>query len=144
MVFITVFPVFLFHHWRLLLSFRCFSCWFRLFISPNVFTLTARYFVFMLLYRECYGFERPFVTLRHFLPYIPDIWHNLLLSRFPWKSVILPWRFKIQTRFIWLLNHTVFSKRYYSVGSIYVLSPTEHYNNLFQVLNLLFNSYIYC
>ena len=29
----------------------------------------VRYFVFILLYRECYGFERDFFTLRRFLSY---------------------------------------------------------------------------
>ena len=47
----------------------------------------------------------------HFLPtgvfyltFLPDIWHNLLLSRLPWEPAVLPWRlqglplrFKTQT-----------------------------------------------
>ena len=32
----------------------------------------VRYFVFVLLYHECYGFERSFFTLRCFLPYTPS------------------------------------------------------------------------
>ena len=33
------------------------------------FFFTVRYFVFALLYRECYGFERAYFTPRCFLPY---------------------------------------------------------------------------
>ena len=32
----------------------------------------VRYFFFVLLYHECYGFERSFFTLRRFLPYTPS------------------------------------------------------------------------
>ena len=41
------------------------------FISPTLL-LFVRHFIFVLLYRECYGFERAFFTLRHFLPYTPS------------------------------------------------------------------------
>ena len=45
----------------------------------------VRYFVFVLLYRECYGFEKAFLHSGVFyLTTLPDIWHNLLLSRLPW------------------------------------------------------------
>ena len=38
-------------------------------------TQNLKYFNFvllLLLYHKCYGFEREFFTLRHFLPYIPS------------------------------------------------------------------------
>ena len=38
-------------------------------------TQNLKYFNFvllLLLYHKCYGFERAFFTLRHFLPYIPS------------------------------------------------------------------------
>ena len=81
----------------------------------------VRHFVFLLLYRHCYGFERFFLLLGVFyltllpyihqstvsamdfrvnsllsgifyLPLLPDISYNLLLSRFPWEPAVLPWR----------------------------------------------------
>ena len=81
-------------------------------LSPfSVFHYLPFLGVFVLLYCECYGFERAFLTLRRFLPYtllphichstasardmrellslsdvfyltfLPGIWHNLLLSK---------------------------------------------------------------
>ena len=44
-------------------NFLCHECFLMLFI---------RYFVFVLLNLECYGFERAFFTLRRFLPYTPS------------------------------------------------------------------------
>ena len=141
--------MFFFHHWFLLLFFAYFHCWFHLFISATsglfitvssgvfmsllIFTIVfhklyltwmfffARYFVFVLLYRECYEFERALFTLRRFLLYtsfphlpqyrecygferafltlrcfhltlLPNIWHSLLLSRLPREHAVLPWR----------------------------------------------------
>ena len=53
-----------------------------LFYSQVFFTLHS--FPHLPKYRECYRFERAFLTLRRFLPYTPsNIWHNLLLSRLP-------------------------------------------------------------
>ena len=81
----------------------------------------VRYFSFVLLYRQCYGFEKAFFSLSCFLPYTPsthlpqycrcysfkrafftlkgffltlllDIWHNLLLSRLQWEPAVLSWR----------------------------------------------------
>ena len=59
--------VFLFHHW-VYYCFRVFS--FHQLSLPWLFFVS--YFVFVLLYRQCYGFERAFFTLRRFLPYTPS------------------------------------------------------------------------
>ena len=60
------------------------------------------------------------------LTLLPDIWHNLLLSRLPWKLAVLPWRlqglplrFKTQSQSICLFeSHSVQQKvlvgRFYS------------------------------
>ena len=48
--------------------FRVFS--FHQLSSPGLFFV--RYFIFVLLYCACYGFERAFLTLRHFLLYTPS------------------------------------------------------------------------
>ena len=109
--------MFLFHHWFLLLFFQVFSLH-QLSLSRLFF---VKYFVFVLLYREYYGFERAFFSLRSFSPctpstnlpqyreyygfetafftlsrlyltLLPDIWHNLVLSRLPWEPAVLHWR----------------------------------------------------
>ena len=103
--------MFSFHYWFLLLliafvdfiNFRVLTTVSSgVFISPLIFTIVfrvfsfrqlslswlffVRYSVFILLYRECYGFERVFLLSGVFyLPLFPDIWHNLLLSRLPWE-----------------------------------------------------------
>ena len=61
---------------------RCFHftnvfyyCFSVIFISPTFLTMTVffvRYFVFVLLYRECYRFKRASFTLKRFLPYMPS------------------------------------------------------------------------
>ena len=53
-----------------------------------------------------------------YLTVLPDIWHNLLLSRLPWESAVLPWRlqdlpmrFETQSRSICLCeSHSVQQK----------------------------------
>ena len=95
---------------------RCFSFCCCIFISfPGYFTMspalhpgfsgpwkappalsstpTTFDFLFFLIYRERYGFERAFFTHRCFLPYAPSrhFWCNLLLSRLPWEPVVIPW-----------------------------------------------------
>ena len=86
----------LFHSWILLFFFGWFYCWFHFFTSPfrQMFLFTTnftivfwvfschqlslswlfsvRYFVFVLLYRDCYRFERAFFNLRRFLPDTPS------------------------------------------------------------------------
>ena len=71
--------VFLFLHW----FYYCFSRFsFHQLFFPWLFFV--RYFLFVLLYRECYRFERAFFTLRCFyLTLFPNIWHNLFLPRLP-------------------------------------------------------------
>ena len=125
------------------LFFSCLLCWLHFFMSPTFFALTAflllfvRYFVFVLLYRDCYGFERAFFTLRRFLPYtpshichgtvsatylremfftfrrfyltlLPDIWHNLLLSKASLKGLwnTLSTSFRFWTHSL-IATHTV-------------------------------------
>ena len=48
--------------------FGCFHCWLHLLTS----LFTSLHFTIVMLYRECYGFERAFFTLRRFLPYTPS------------------------------------------------------------------------
>ena len=96
---------------------------------------------FVLLHRQSYGFERASFTPRCFyLTLLPAIWHNLLFfqgfpgSRQSFLEVcrIFHWCSKHKPGPSVCLNHTVFIK-----------SSTEHYINLFQILNPLFNSYRY-
>ena len=58
-------------------------------------------------------FEWACLTNRHFLPYAPSqhFWHNLLLSRLPWESAVIPWSlqgftliFETRTRLICLFD----------------------------------------
>ena len=78
----------------------------------------VRYFVCVLLYRECYGFERAVFTLRYFyFTLLPNIWHNQLLSRLPLDQQFClegcrasHWGLKPGSSVF--LNHTVFSKSY--------------------------------
>ena len=102
------------------------------------------------LYCECYGFERVFLTIRRFLPYtqsphLPQycecygsnlaqpafVKASLGTSSCSLKVAGPPSEVQTQTNPYVCLNHTVFSKRYYSVGSIYVLRP---YGTLYQPL----------
>ena len=69
------------HHGILLSFCGCFHCWLHLFISPTLgfsslflvlfgrFCFTIRYFFFVLLYRECYGFERAFFNSQVFFTF---------------------------------------------------------------------------
>ena len=57
----------------------------------------AIYWTFLLLYRECYGFEKKrfFFSLRRSPRYTPSPYlakPTLLLSRLPWKQAVLPWK----------------------------------------------------
>ena len=74
---------FLFHHWFSLLFFWCFH--FTNFLYHDCFFV--RYFVLVLLYRDCYGFEKFCLLLgKFYVSLLPDIWHNLLLSTSHWGS----------------------------------------------------------
>ena len=135
--------------------FRCFHCWLHLFTSLflqvikfytgfaivfRVFwfhqlSLTwpsfVRYYVFVLLYCECYGLRDLFsISGVFYLTLLPSIWHNLLLWRLPWGQqfsledcrasrlpAIQPWRLQGRSSNhrpgqCVCLNHTVFSQRY--------------------------------
>ena len=99
------------------------------------------------IYRKCYGFKRASFTLTHFLLYTPSCF-----SRLPWgcqfnlkDSRVLCCDSKHSFNPTICLNNKVFSIRYYSIGSFYVLRPaSEHYINLLLILNPLFNSFISC
>ena len=93
-------------------------------------------------YSECDGCERAFFyfTLLH------DIWHNLLLSRLTWDRQFslasfraFHWSLKHKLGASVCLNHIVFGKRFYLVGSIYVLEVATNFyiNPLSLVLNSL-------
>ena len=145
-VFSLLIAFFLYHHHSL--PWLLFCCFF------------VRYFVFVLLYCECYAFQRAFSALvfftlhsfptfatvlqvlqireRFFYSQVFFTLHSFptfdtigcftnLLSRVHWELTVFPWcfsasqlGFKIQTWFTKCFE-SVFSKRYYSVGSIYVL-----------------------
>ena len=70
-VFIFFFHAFISSCFYFLRCFRVFSLLIT-FFHFTVSSLFVRYFVFVLLYRKCYGFERAFFTLRRFLPYTPS------------------------------------------------------------------------
>ena len=80
------------------------------------------------LYRECYGFERAFFTLRRFLPYTPSCWFqgfrgsrqfNLKVSRAScWSSRHSPGRL-----LVWI---TAIHKRDMVIGSIQGLRLAGH------------------
>ena len=84
-----------------------------------------------------------------FLPYTPsNIWHNLLSSRFHWGRHFSFECCRASHRGSnhrpgpsVCLNHTVFSKCYYLMGSIYLLEAATYYyiNYLSLVLNSLYS-----
>lgn len=54
------------------------------------------FLVLLLLYLKCYKFERAFLSSSSFYPTLfchiwCMHWLNLLLSTFPWDSLVLPW-----------------------------------------------------
>ena len=61
----------------------------------------SRHFHFNLSGPFWYSFTASATDLRErfllsdffYLTLLPDIWHNLLLSRLPWEPAVLPWRF---------------------------------------------------
>ena len=108
--FFTFFRCFIFHLPRVFPCFTLLRCFHASpFSGVSMFHLSR---IFVLLYLECYGFERAFLLPGIFyLTLIPDIWHNLLLSKLPWEPAVLPWRlqglplrFETQTRQICLFE----------------------------------------
>ena len=110
-------------------------CFFRCFHFSTDFTVVFRvfwfhqlslpwllfvsYFVFVLLYRECYGLERAYFTLGNILSYTPP--QHLAQPAFikaslgpavqPWRLHCLPLRFETQTQPIFLFeSHSVQQK----------------------------------
>ena len=76
--------------------------------------------------------REPFSLWRDFyLTLLPEIWHNLLLSRLPWEPAVLPWKlqglplsFKTQTWLICLFElHSVHKKAL--VGRLRLASNEE-------------------
>ena len=109
----------------------------------GVFLLIGDFYLTLLShlpqYRECYGFERAFFAPKRFLPYTPPSRHlaqpafikaSLRTGCSSLKTAGSPTE-KYRPDPSFCLNHTVFSKSYYSVGSIYVLRP---YRALYQPL----------
>ena len=116
-----------------------------------------RNFVFVLLYRECYRFDRAFFTFRRFLPYTPSHISQSTTSTTVWENFFYPetffnlhsfptfgttcfyqgfrgsrhffhegcrashWGSKHRSSPYLCLNHIMLSKKYYLVGSIFVL-----------------------
>ena len=102
--------------------FHCWLHLFTILLYPDCFLdAFLRCFIFVLLYSKSYRFERTFllsgvfyltllptfstvlqvlgfkraliiVRVFFYLTQLPDIWHNLLLSRLPWELAVLPWR----------------------------------------------------
>ena len=68
------------------LYFRKWNFWTSSLKNPGLFwwiivhftasSLFVRYFVFLLLYCQCYGFERALFTSRRFLPYTPSCFYQ--------------------------------------------------------------------
>ena len=99
--------------------FRCFYFWLHLFTSLLLHCLWGT--LFLCCYRECYGFDRAFFTLRHFLPNTPSCFYQ----GFPGANssdlevVGPPLRFEIQNCSIYFLNHTVFGS-YIIIRELYL------------------------
>ena len=86
-VFRTTLKVFHFFTFSFLLAFTSFCFHFFMFsflqmflmllafVHFTAFSLFVRYLVFVLLYHECYGFERVPFILRWFLPYTPSYFY---------------------------------------------------------------------
>ena len=119
--------MFSFHHWLLLLFFWFFD--FTNFLYHNCFFV--RHFICVLLCHECYGFERAFLLLGILTLYaFPTFGTTCFHQGFPGSSQFFlkgcrtfHWGSKCNTGSSVCLSHTVFSQRYLSVGSIYVLRP---------------------
>ena len=124
--------VFSFQHWVLLLFFGCFLFWFHVFISPTFFTLCCctasaanlREFFYSHVYFTLHSF--PTFDTTCFYQGFPGS-QQLFVEGFRashWGSKQVPCPSVC-------MNHTVFIKRYWSVGSIYVVRP---YRTLYQPL----------
>ena len=119
--------------------FGCLPCWLHLF--------TSLFFIVIVVTATATDLKKRFLLWCGFyLILILNIWHNLLLSRLSWG-----WRFSLKgyRGSHWgskhrlnpsvCLNRTVFSKRNYMVGSIYVSGAATNYyiNDLSLVLDSL-------
>ena len=70
---------------------RVLRIWESFFYSHAFFTLHS--FPQLPLHRKCYRFERLFLISGVFyLTLLPNILHNLFLSKLPWEPIVLPWR----------------------------------------------------
>ena len=111
-------------------EFLLLSCLFHLTLLPHICHSTA----------SATDLREPFFTLRHVLPSTPTrnlaqsafIKASLGAGSFPLRLQGLPLRFKTQTKSIFCLNRTVFSRSYQSVGFVYVL---RSYRTLYQPLS---------
>ena len=117
-----------------------FCCFFFFFFNFCVVVL------WLLWIGEIFFYPQPFFTLNSYPAFGASTTATCLYQGFPGS-----WQFfsegcrasycgsKHRSNPSVCLNYTVFSKRYYLVGSIYVLRPAvEHYINLLLVLNPLF------
>ena len=90
-----------------------------LYFQPSSSQSDSRHFHFNLYGPFCYSFTASATDLRErfslsgvfYLTLLPNIWHNLLLWKFPWELAFFPWRlqghllrFKTQTRPICLFK----------------------------------------
>ena len=128
--------------------FRCFRVFSLLiaFFHFTVSSLFVRYFVFVLLYRKCYGFERAFFNLRRFLPSTPS--QHLVQPAFikasqrpavqPWRLQDLPRRFETQTLPIFLFES--YSVQQKELVGRFCLCIRGCYRLLYQPLSLVLNS----
>ena len=143
LLFLGVFIIF--HQGFFTIVFGCFHCWLQLFISQAFFTL---YCCTMC----ATDFRELFFTLgRCYLTLFPNIWPNLLLSRLPWESAVLPWRlqglslrFGAQVQRTCLFeSHSVLQKMLVS-RFYFCVKALRNTISTFQVLNPLFDSCIHC
>ena len=91
---------------------------------------------FMCCYRECYGFERTFFTLMHFLPYTPS--QHLAQPAFIKASLgwqfsfegcrVSHWRLKHRLNPSVCLNHTVFGN--YMISRKLYLNLSKYFDKL--------------
>ena len=108
------------------------------FISPTFFTVTVFRFVVQRVLRIWESFS--LLSGIFYLTFPPKIWHN---QQFTLEGCrVSHWGSKHRPGPSVCLNHTVYSKRYYSASSIYVLgAATDYYISGFELIILVIISY---
>ena len=101
------FFMFSFRHVFIFSSFLSFTCFY--------------YWLLLCCYRECYGSERTFFTLRRFLPYTPLCFCQGFPFVQPWRLQSFPLRFETQTQPICLFESHSVCQLYDKYGTLFKL-----------------------